>query len=120
MAGSKAFDQDAQTPGTVLVIDVADPLSLIDRLIPRPSVVMARFAMLNAELLARVRPECVVLPLLSPAFDAIQAIQRLVLLGYSGRICILAPPLPNRAMVETELRGYAPGMTIKLMELPQE
>ncbi|MGB8813924.1 MAG: hypothetical protein WCC57_12135 [Paracoccaceae bacterium] len=114
------MDTDAKMPGTVLVIDVNDPLSLIEKLIPRPSVVIARFAMLNAELLARVRPECVILPLLSPAFDAIQAIQRLILLGYSGSICVFAPPLPNRAMVEAELRGYAPGVVIKLMELPQE
>ncbi|OIQ07134.1 MAG: phenolic acid decarboxylase [Rhodobacteraceae bacterium CG2_30_10_405] len=47
------------------------------------------------------------LPLLDPRLDVAQALQRLAELGYRGRICVLTASLPDRAMVEAELRALA-------------
>ncbi|MDP3960984.1 MAG: hypothetical protein Q8Q26_13170 [Pseudorhodobacter sp.] len=103
---------------TLLVIDAPEATAMIAELDPQPAVVLVRYALLDAALLARVKPDCIVLPLLRAGFDVAQALQRLVALGYRGKVCALAKALPDRAMVEVELRAFALGLTVHLIEIP--
>jgi len=98
--------------GGVLALDLPAPL-VAD--LPAGAVVTARFADLDAALLARVRPEQVMLPLLSPDHDAMAVVERLQSLGYSGRITVVARHLPNARMVEAELRALGPGPRLTLL-----
>ncbi len=47
--------------------------------------------------------------------DAVSVIESLCHLGYRGEIWVLAPPLLRPKMVESELRGLAKGLTLRLM-----
>lgn len=67
---------------------------------------------LDAPLLARLRPEHIACPLVAPQFDAVQLAQRLARLGFTGRLTVLAPALPDRRMVAAELAAAAPGIRI--------
>lgn len=71
---------------------------------------------LDARLLATVLPDVVVAPLFAPNSDAVIVIGRLQSLGFGGRILILAPKLPNRRMVERELRSLTGGARLDLLE----
>lgn len=112
--GFKAAHRDH--PETILVIDAPDALALIGRLPRRASVVMARFGGLNRALLLRVMPDRVMVPLIGRSFDARDGISRLKRLRYGGQICVIAPPLPDHAMVEAELRALAPGLAIAVLD----
>jgi hypothetical protein len=69
---------------------------------------------LDAQVLGRLLPELVVMPLFGNGFDAIEALQRLERLGYRGTIVVRGPALPNRAIVERELAAIVPGLTVRL------
>ncbi len=47
--------------------------------------------------------------------DAVSVIETLCKLGYHGEIWVLAPPLLRPKMVESELRGLAKGVTLRLL-----
>jgi hypothetical protein len=47
--------------------------------------------------------------------DAVSVIESLCQLGYRGEIWVLAPPLLRPKMVESELRGLAKGVTLRLL-----
>ncbi len=47
--------------------------------------------------------------------DAVSVIEALGLYAYSGDVWVLAPPLLRPKMVESELRGLARGMSLRLM-----
>lgn len=104
-------------PRSVLVIEAPEALDLIARLAVAPRVMVVRFAHLTPALISQVQPDCVALPLLRPGFDALQVVERLARCGYAGKICALTTPLPDRAMVEAELRAALPGATITVIEL---
>ena len=78
-------------------------------------VTIAGFADLNAGFLAEIAPELVVLPLFSPHQDATTMVEALMALGYAGAISVMAPRLPDRAMVERELRALGPGTRLRLV-----
>lgn len=82
------------------------------------SIFVAPLSSLDAALLARLSADWVVFPLMAPGFDAPLVIETLVELGYSGRACVVAPRLPNRRMVEIELRSIAPTLHLMLVETP--
>ncbi|MDP2739781.1 MAG: hypothetical protein Q8O82_14035 [Pseudorhodobacter sp.] len=118
----QATRSDAAWPEMLLIIDAPEALALIASLPPdmprRPAVVLTRYAMLDAELLRRIKPDCILLPLLRPGFDIAQALQRLARLGYRGKVRVLGKTLPDRAMVEAELRAFAPDLHVHLIEIP--
>ncbi len=99
----------------------ADRILAIDMLtgrgtdLPAGVVATARFADLDASLVARVRPDLVMLPLMSPGHDATAVIERLQAMGFAGRIVVVAVRLPNARMVESELRNLGPGMRLSLL-----
>lgn len=78
-------------------------------------VTIAAFADLTAAYLAEVAPELVVLPLFSIQQDAVTMVEALMSLGYGGAISVMAPRLPDRAMVERELRALGPGLRLRLI-----
>ena len=83
--------------------------------LPARQVTAASFVDLDESLLARVRPDQIFLPRLSPAHDAIAVILRLEAMGYSGLITVVAPDLPDAGMVETGLRALGPGPRLALV-----
>lgn len=70
---------------------------------------------LTADLLARLLPDAVIVPLFGPWSDALDLAERLQALGYRGALLVLAPPLPDRALVLRELTGAAPGLQVRLL-----
>ncbi|EEW26427.1 hypothetical protein [Rhodobacter ferrooxidans] len=121
LSSGKTSGQNPQLPmaQVFLLVDAPEALALIDMRVPRPSVVMASFGALDHEILTQVNPDCIVLPLLHPGIDIEQALLVLAALGFGGCICALCPALPNRRMVESELRAFAPGLDVRLIELPE-
>lgn len=111
----KSVPPDAVT-GSVLVIGRADDATLKQAASLGQRVFAAPVSALDAGLLERIRPGWVVFPLLAPRFDAHHVIEILAVLGYARGVCIMAPPLPNRRMVETELRAIAPSLHLMLVD----
>ena len=72
---------------------------------------------INAAQLAQVtRTICRLFPTQSDRQnDAVSVIEALCQLGYHGEIWVLAPPLLRPKMVESELRGLAKGLTLRLI-----
>lgn len=73
------------------------------------------FADLGAEFLARLQPSLLVLPLFTSGYDAVIAVEALEVLGYRGRIAVLAPHLPKPHLVERELQVLGPGARLVLI-----
>ena len=103
-------------PVVVLVIGPVDDALLAQAAALGPQVFAIPVTGLDADVLARIRPEWVVFPLMAPGFDAPHVIETLQALGYAGRACVVAPRLPNRRMVEVELRSIAPALHLVLVE----
>lgn len=79
---------------------------------PLADAVHLDLATLTAEVLRNVQPTLILCPLFTADFDATTAIERLLELGYSGRVTVLAPQLPNPQLVERELRGLGLAVTL--------
>ncbi|MDT8855635.1 hypothetical protein RNZ50_11545 [Paracoccaceae bacterium Fryx2] len=112
-----ASSPEGAGPEVCLVIESPEALALIRLLPDRPSVVVARHGSLDRDLLARVAPDRVVFPLVGTGFDALHMVVLLNGLGYGGLACAVTGPLPDRAMVERELRAHAPGLNFHIVEL---
>ena len=80
--------------------------------LPMTGVAHLTLARVDADLLQRLQPTLVIMPLFTAAHDATAAIERLVELGYSGRVTILAPKLPNPRLVERELASLGLYVTL--------
>lgn len=102
----------------VLVIGRADDWALAQAARLGGRMVVAPFSGLDASLLARLMPDTVIFPLIASGFDALQLIDRLEELQFTGEACVMAPPLPNRRMVEAELRNHGPTLRLALIEQP--
>ena len=55
--------------------------------------------------------------LLGGEVDALDILADLAAAGYRGAVVVIAPPLPDLAMVERELKRAARGMTVSLVVL---
>lgn len=117
-AGGSPARTDPGALRTVLVIGRADDSTLAQAAILGGRMVVMPLSALDAGLIARLDPETVIFPLIAAGFDALQVIDRLAALGYDGLACVMAPRLPNRRMVEAELRSHGPGLRIALLERP--
>lgn len=117
-SGDPPQRQNAARSSAVLVIGRSDHATLAEASVPGGPVFVVPFGGLDAGLLARLDPGWVFFPLMAPDFDAPLVIERLAELGYSGRACVVAPPLPNRRMVEIELRSIAPILLLTMVERP--
>lgn len=106
------------TQGTALAIEVRNAQSIVSAYVPHYALVLTRFAALDAAMLARVQPDCVLFPLFGPSFDAHQVLERLHGLRFQGTACVLTPHLPAPQMVLEELRRLAGARDLTLMEFP--
>ena len=77
---------------------------------PTACVTYRGFDELDAAML--VGPGLVIMPLFAGDTDATAMIERLVALGYQGKVAVLAPTLPNPRLVERELRGMGLRVTV--------
>ena len=73
------------------------------------------FKELTYATLKHLSPTTVVIPLFSQAADAFEMVTTLESFGYMHRIMVIAPALPNPAMVEDELRALGPHQRLTLM-----
>lgn len=75
------------------------------------------FADIDAGLLDDIDPGVVIAPLVARDFDATDLLQRLVALGYGGRVVFIADTALNRDLLADELRAIAPGQEIEVVNL---
>jgi voltage-gated potassium channel Kch len=108
--------QDGAISATVLVIGRGDTESLAQAALLGGQVHVVPVDGLDSDVLARLDPGWVVFPLMAAGFDAANIIETLDDLGFAGRACVMAPRLPNRRMVEIELRSIAPTLHLVLVE----
>lgn len=98
----------------VLLVDLPD-LPKADARIIGAALHHVRFGALDPALVARLRPDRVICPLLARDFDASLLAQRLAGWGYRGRLTVIAPRLPDRAMVQRELSAAAPTLSVEVV-----
>jgi hypothetical protein len=103
----------------VLVLGRGSAASLAQAQVLGGKTEIASIPALNAEIMAVLRPEWVIFPLIEDQFDAAYVIETLKALGYTGRACVISPILPNRRMVEVELRSIYPVLNFLLIETPE-
>ena len=70
---------------------------------------------LTADWIAESRIDAVAFAVFAASPDAWQIGAHLTRLGFAGRILALSPVLPNRAMVERELRADFPALRLRVM-----
>ena len=80
-------------------------------------VTHVRFAGLSRTAFDHVAPTTVAIPLIAKPYDALDMIAFLQDIGYAQRIVVIAPALPNRAMVERELRAAGPQGRLTLISV---
>ena len=100
-----------------LVVDVPKTVGFVSALPLHVTALPISFAALEQKLVASVSPSKVVIPLMTRGFDATEAIEQLGLCGYQGSVWVLAPKLPNRRMVERELKSIISGIQVEVIEL---
>jgi len=82
------------------------------------SLAFVPFAMFSKSLLGALAPRCVVAPLFARQFDVLSLLDMLAEARFAGRILVMAPHLPNRAMVQAELQAHCPGLRLTLLIRP--
>lgn len=102
-----------------LVVEVPKTVGFLDALPLHVTPVSVLFSSLEQKLVSSVAPSKVVVPLMARGFDAAEVIEQLASCGYQGAVWVLAPKLPNRRMVERELRSMAQGIQIEVIELDE-
>jgi hypothetical protein len=80
-------------------------------------LVHTRFEHLDAKLMAHVRPDTVLAPLIGSGFDILDLCDLLSVLGYRGRLVAFAPKLPDLRLVAAEVRAHAPGVAFEALEI---
>ncbi len=75
------------------------------------------FHTLAPQLLLEQRPEVVLSPLLAPDFDILDVVDRLVRIGFSGRLVAVAGCLPDAGAVQHEVRQQCAQFRFDLVEL---
>ncbi len=86
------------------------PAACRQRLIPAPP----RLSRLSAEWIANEGAQGIVFALFSEQPDAWQVCGHLARIGYGGHLFALSPALPNRRMVERELRSDYPALRLSV------
>lgn len=98
-----------------LAVGVADRELSPEGVEPHAVIIHAPWRSLSAALLSRVLPDAVLTPLSAPEFDAIDMAEYLHDTGYRGRLLVVAPELPDRAMVHREIAGACPGIAVEFL-----
>ena len=101
----------------VLLIDASEALSVLS---PRPghqSVVLTQMRMLCKSMLANVRPDAIIAPLITADYDIVDLGILLEDLGYRGDLYALTRPLPRAELVILEVGAVCPRLNVRLLEL---
>ena len=102
-----------------LVVEVPKSVGFIAALPVHVTAVPILFSALEQKLVSSVSPTKVVVPLMARGFDAADVVEQLASCGFQGAVWVLAPKLPNRRMVERELKSLATGIHIEVIELEE-
>lgn len=102
-----------------LVIEVPKTVGFVNALPVHVTSVPILFSALEQKLVSSVAPTKVVVPLMARGFDAADVVEQLAVCGYQGSVWVLSPKLPNRRMVERELKSLASGIQIEVIELDE-
>ncbi|WP_212523186.1 hypothetical protein [Actibacterium sp. MT2.3-13A] len=73
------------------------------------------YILLHAALALAPWADCVVSPLVSDQFDALDLAWELEAAGYRGRYYVVAPPLPRADLVLRELNEIAPRVQVEFL-----
>jgi hypothetical protein len=120
MQGSRSDDAHGPAPKksgpeTLLLVDLPDLPRADARLAGAATLHHCSYAAIDAMLIAHLKPDRVICPLLARGFDASLLAQRLVMAGFRGWLTVIAPRLPDGAMVQRELSSIAPGLSVELV-----
>ncbi|MFT3687594.1 hypothetical protein [Paenirhodobacter sp.] len=88
----------------ILLVSPLPTLPAVLRGLHDTAIFHTRMRALGETLLARLRPDIVLSPLLCDEHDIIDVARRLDRLGYRGALRALSPPLPHADMVLCEVR----------------
>ena len=101
------------------MVEVPKSVGFIAALPVHVTAVPILFSALEQKLVSSVSPTKVVVPLMARGFDAADVVEQLAACGFQGAVWVLAPKLPNRRMVERELKSLATGIQIEVIELEE-
>lgn len=82
------------------------------------SIITARYCDICSPLLEMIKPTCVMFPLFAARFDSFSFIAQLEEIGYLGHAIALSPQLPNRGVVQAELRSQAKHIRVRVLHIP--
>ena len=102
-----------------LVIEVPRTVGFGTALPLHVTAIPVLFSALEEKLVSSIAPSKVVVPLMTRHFDAAEVVEHLGTCGYQGSVWVLAPKLPNRRMVERELRSMVQGIQVEIIELDE-
>ena len=102
-----------------LVIEVPRTVGFVNARPVHVTAVPILFSALEQKLVSSVAPTKVVVPLITRNFDAADVVEQLAVCGFQGSVWVLSPKLPNRRMVERELRSLASGIQVEVIELDE-
>lgn len=102
---------------TILLIDAAEALSLLSPRPDRQAVILTRMRMLSESMLANVRPDAIIAPLITADYDIVDLGILIEELGHSGDLYALTRPLPRAELVIREVSAVCPRLNVRLLEL---
>lgn len=97
------------SPSRVLLIGLMKPAP---GLLAQALMVHSQFRHLTSSLLAEVRPDTVVAPLIASGWDVTDVAEVLHDHGYRGPLMVLTRPLPRADLVRTEIEALFPGIAL--------
>jgi hypothetical protein len=100
----------------LLMIGALGTLPEIAGRAPGIDTVVLNASQIDADLLARLRPDSILAPLFDSAVDILDLAERLAGLGYRGRLRAVTMPLPAPGAVTAEIRGHCRGLDFALIE----
>jgi hypothetical protein len=100
----------------VLILDCPDSAMHLTGTLSGP--VYAQWRFLGANMLANVRPDAILAPLISRGWDIVDLGAHLHGLRWTGDVFALTLPLPRAELVLRETRAVCPGLSLHLIALP--
>lgn len=116
MRAVEPADTTLLAAGSVLVVDAPDALRLLSPNPGEQSVVLTRKSLLSESMIASVRPDAVIGPLITRDWDIVDLGITLESLGYRGDLYALTRPLPRAELVIREIGAVCRSLRVRLLE----
>jgi hypothetical protein len=110
------LDTNLTQAATVLIIEAPKALHMLSPQPGRQSVVMTRKNMLTADMIASIKPDAVIGPLITRDWDIVDLGIALQSQGYCGFLYALTPPLPRAELVIREVGALCQSLRVRLLE----